>query len=314
MRIRLRGPAGASTITVPDTATWDDLQRTIAETTSIPVFDLKYGYPPQTLGGARGSIDGDIPLASLGINLNGEQLTIVPAARTPSPPAPLSLDRKPAPSADELPVVPIPALSAYLTLRVMPDDNSCLFRALGSALLSAEIDGMTELRSTVAQRIQADPDTFSAAVLGKPPDDYCEWIQRPESWGGGIEMSILSQEFDVEICSLNVQDGRVDVFNDGRPRRIIVVYSGIHYDVVAVTPFDGAPPEEDRKVYDVQDGEDGGVLAAAQELCRTLKERHYFTDTQGFEIKCNVCGWTGKGEKGATEHAMQTGHMNFGES
>ena len=309
MRIRLRGPSGATAITIPDDATWDDLKRSITEATSIPAFDLKYGYPPTTLGGAD-SLDGDIPLSSLGISLNGEQLTIVPRAASPHPPA------APAPtgSSDDLPVIPVPLLGAQLTLRVMPDDNSCLFRALSSALLSGGIDGMTELRSIVAQRIQRDPETFGAAVLGRAPDSYCTWIQHPDSWGGGIEMSILSQEFSVEVCSVNVQDGRVDVFNDGQARRVVLVYSGIHYDVVAVTPYAGAPLEEDVKVFDVADGLDGGVLDAAKELCGKLRERHYYTDTKGFGIRCKVCGWKGKGEQGATQHAMQTGHMDFDES
>ncbi|KAF2148857.1 OTU-domain-containing protein [Myriangium duriaei CBS 260.36] len=306
MRIRLRGPSGASAITIPDDSTWGDLKQKIASETSIPIFDLKYGYPPQTLGSS--SLDDDIPLLSLGLSLNNEQLTIIPV----SDPAPLSLSRKPASPTSDLPLIPVPHLSSKLTLRVMPDDNSCLFRALSSALLSADLDGATELRSMVAQRIQADPTTFSPAVLDKPPDDYCEWIQRPDSWGGGIELSILSQEFDVEIVSLSVQDGRADVFNDGRPRRVVVVYSGIHYDVVALT--ESGELRDDRKVFDVQDGEDGGVLAAARELCGMLRDRHYYTDTKGFDLKCNVCGWKGKGEQGATEHATQTGHMDFGES
>lgn len=156
--------------------------------------------------------------------------------------------------------------------------------------------------------------------MERPPNDYCAWIQREDSWGGGIELSILSNYFDLEICSINVQDLRVDRFNEGRPTRCILVYSGIHYDVVAVAPVGAAAsPEFDRKVFEVaslgEDGEeDGGALEAARELCRGLQARHYFTDTHGFDIKCNICGWSGKGEKGATAHAKATGHMDFGEA
>ena len=178
---------------------------------------------------------------------------------------------------------------------------------------------MNELRSIVAQTIQSNPDLYSAAVLEKNPDAYCAWIQREDSWGGGIELAILSQHFDVEVCSINVQDLRVDRFNEGKRERVILVYSGIHYDVVAVSSAGGASVDFDRKVFEVlrlADGEenDGGALEAARELCRGLQKMHYFTDTQGFEIRCNVCGWTGKGEKGASEHATTTGHMDFGEA
>lgn len=176
-----------------------------------------------------------------------------------------------------------------------------------------------QLRSIVAQTIQSNPDLYTTGMLERPPNDYCAWIQREDSWGGGIELSILSQYFDIEICSINVQDLRVDRFNEGKPRRCILVYSGIHYDVIALASMSGASPDFDRKVYEVariegMDDEDGGALEGARELCKVLQGRHYFTDTHGFPIKCNVCGWTGKGEKGATEHAKQTGHMDFGEA
>jgi len=102
------------------------------------------------------------------------------------------------------------------------------------------------------------------------------------------------------------------------------VYSGIHYDVCAVTPYSGADPEFDRKVFDVVrttgggDGEveemDGGALQAAIELCKTLQQRHYYTDTHGFSVKCNVCGQQGTGEMWAVEHARTTGHGDFGEA
>jgi len=158
-------------------------------------------------------------------------------------------------------------------------------------------------------------------MLERQPDAYCNWIQREDSWGGGIELSILSTYFDVEICSINVQDLRVDRFNEGRPRRCVLVYSGIHYDVVACNPVPGggSSPDMDRKVFEVariegMDDEDGGVLEGARELCRVLQQRHYFTDTAGFVVKCGVCGWSGKGEKSASAHAMATGHTDFGEA
>lgn len=116
-----------------------------------------------------------------------------------------------------------------------------------------------------------------------------------------------------------MQDLRVDRFNEGRPSRCILVYSGIHYDVIACNPAATGPPELDRKVFEVariegMEDEDGGALEGARELCRVLQQRHYYTDTQGFAIKCNSCGWTGAGEKAATEHAMKSGHTDFGEA
>ncbi|KAL8928562.1 MAG: hypothetical protein Q9208_001796 [Pyrenodesmia sp. 3 TL-2023] len=49
------------------------------------------------------------------------------------PNQPLSLQRKPNLTVDDPPEVFLPSRAAKLVLRIMPDDNSCLFRAFGSA-------------------------------------------------------------------------------------------------------------------------------------------------------------------------------------
>ncbi|KAI4731593.1 OTU-domain-containing protein [Aureobasidium sp. EXF-10728] len=358
MRIRIRGPSGMSQVNMPETATWGELRHEISTKTSVADFDVKYGYPPQNLDttsidnetkltdvGIK--LDGEQLIIlprdvqqSLHNPMSGhvdpQTHGTLPSLKNIQPPqhkagdfpsgqtkgeqaTPLSLQRKPNDVESDPPEVPVPGLEGVLVLRVMPDDNSCMFRALGSAVLGDALDAMNELRSMVAQTIQANQDLYTAGMLEKAPDDYCRWIQREDSWGGGIELAILSQQFDIEICSINVQDLRIDRFNEGKSRRCILIYSGIHYDVVAVSPGQGTSPEFDRKIFEVaqiegMEGEDGGALQAARELCQILQQRHYFTDTHGFTIKCNVCGWTGKGEQGATEHAKQTGHMNFGEA
>ena len=216
----------------------------------------------------------------------------------------------------DAPEIPLPTHSSTLLLRIMPDDNSCLFRAFNSAYFGA-MDNMTELRSIVAQNIQLDPEKYSAIVLEKDPDDYCRWIQTENAWGGSIELEILSTHFEIEICSIDVQTLRVDRYNEGKESMCILVYSGIHYDVIALSPSEppytnaDALPEFDIKVY--KSG-DQVILEKAVELCRILQAQHYFTDTAAFTILCNVCGKVLTGERGATEHAKETGHYDFGES
>ncbi|KAL9094841.1 MAG: hypothetical protein Q9165_002790 [Trypethelium subeluteriae] len=338
MRVRVRGPSGVSTITLDPSRTFEDLKIAIQEATTVPDFDLKCGYPPRSLDVTE--IDAGTKLSDIGIKLDGEQLIVMPreiqsklenpiktrdhvpfegaSGSHPSQPTPnlLPLQRKQTDVESDPPELPLASHDGTLVLRVMPDDNSCMFRALSSAVLGS-LDSMTELRSAVAQGIQANPELYGEAMLQQKPDDYCRWIQMESSWGGGIELSILSQHFEVEICSINVQDLRVDRFNEGKPTRCILVYSGIHYDTIALSPSSpphtraDAPPEFDVKVFD---SFDDAILERARELCRVLQGKHYYTDTAGFSIKCNDCGWMGNGEQGATQHAKETGHYNFGEA
>ena len=365
MRVRIRGPAGQSAISLSESATVEDLMTQITEKTSISNFDVKYGYPPRSL--SLTDYVANAKLSDIGTKLDGEQLIVsenttsaskqVPSPKRPpipsdlspsqrsadvarrpfsagvpssfsfadvgtAPPSsthntnkPLSLSRKPTASLDA-PELPLPSHASTVVLRIMPDDNSCLFRAFNTAFFGA-MDNMTELRSIIAQNIQAKQDTYSAAVLDQQPDDYCSWIQTEDAWGGAIELDILSKHFNVEIASIDVQTLRIDRFNEGSPERCILVYSGIHYDAIALSPSDAphttayAPPEFDTKIFDVQDVV---VLEGAVELCRILQGRHYYTDTAAFNVRCNICGKMNIGEKGATEHAATTGHYDFGEA
>lgn len=351
IRFRIRGPGGQSTASLDDNATVGVLRSQIRELTSLSTFDVKYGYPPKPL--QLDHLADDVLLTELDIKLNGEQLLVTRAegsqttqsttstspvkqsvttsqadvskpakpqqdARARSSktsltetPAPLSLARKSRKEMSDPPEVFVPDLGGTLVLRVMPDDNSCLFRAISLAVLS-DLDAVTELRSIVAETIQNDPITFNKAVLdNKDPDKYCRWIKSQDSWGGQVELLILSQHFGVEICSIDVQTLRVDRYNEGASKRCIVVYSGIHYDTIALS-FPGEPPERDLKQF--EDFVKDEVLPPAQELCKKLQEKHYYTDTAGFQLKCGDCGAKLVGEKGAQQHAAETGHYNFGEA
>ena len=326
IRIRLRAPNGQHTLSLDDSAAVSDLLTAITTSTDLPLYDLKWGFPPQPLDPSLYGLS--TPLKDTDLKLNGAQIMVIaqatgdpseaaPKKKEDSAPAsqpaaaPLSLQRKEQPVLKDTPEVFVPARGGTMVLRVMPDDNSCMFRALGSAVLTDTLDSMTELRSLVAQAIQRDPEYYNEAILQRPPDEYCKWISYADSWGGGIELSILSQEFDIEIASINVQDLRVDRFNEGRPRRAVLVYSGIHYDTIAFVPAGCATysSEADVKLFDT---EDEVMLEAARQLCGELQKKKYYTDTQSFDVKCNVCGWKGTGERGAVLHAEETWHVDLG--
>lgn len=91
-------------------------------------------------------------------------------------------------------------------LRVMPSDNSCLFTAFGGAV--QENHSAQDLRRMMADYISKNSHVYTEAVLGSPPSQYCRSIQDPDRWGGGIELSILSDIFNIQICTYDVQVSR----------------------------------------------------------------------------------------------------------
>lgn len=107
-------------------------------------------------------------------------------------------------------------------------------------------------------------------------------------------------------------------FGESKQQCCVLVYSGIHYDRVAFSysefPHTTAalPPELDRTVWSTGDVD---VLHKAQQLVQRLHAAHYYTDTDGLILKCDVagCDWIGNGQLDGRRHAELTGHVDLSE-
>jgi len=95
-------------------------------------------------------------------------------------------------------------------------------------------------------------------------------------------------------------------------QRVILIYSGIHYDAVTLSPDPDllSNMEFHTTKFDVSDT---SILDAAGKLAAELRRTKKFTNTATFDLKCEICGMGLKGEKEARAHASQTGHTDFGE-
>ena len=234
MRLKIRSPSGTNVLEVGDDATVTTLSTQIRTAAGIPSgtpLDIKYGYPPRSLH--LDTYPGNTMLATLPVKLEGEQLIVsavggrgptksqspsnsaststrtstsassapfsfASGAERQAPSKPLNLTRAaPTINLKDPPTVYIKGRGTVV-LRVMEDDNSCLFRAL-SYVMGRSMVSVDELRQLVAGTIQENPNTYSAAVLEQEPDKYCEWIKRDSSWGGGIELGIMADFFDIEV-------------------------------------------------------------------------------------------------------------------
>ncbi|KAF3352450.1 putative ubiquitin thioesterase otu1 like protein [Verticillium longisporum] len=324
MRARYKGPGGTGVLSLSDDTTISQLYKEVRAKTGIPEFTLKYGWPLKTLESDQ------MDKAAKELGLNGETFTIVPTEATQPPAAPAAIV---APSSSR-PVIPVSDVSqpptqgpesvsvawaereGTLLLRVMPDDNSCLFTAFGGAL-PRQIPA-PELRKMVADHILSHPDTYSEAILATPPSAYARAIQGRDRWGGAIELGIFSELFDVEICTFDVKGQTLLRFGENKDTRCLLVYSGIHYDRVAFSPSEPPyhestlPPELDRTVWPT---DDAAVLEKTQQLVAQLHAMHYYTDPAEILLTCDVpgCQWIGSGERAGREHAERTGHVALSE-
>lgn len=245
---------------------------------SILVFGK---FPPVELTTTQASSK----LADLGI-ANAETLTL----ESRSPPA-----------------QPIPP---QVILKEIPDDNSCLFNAIGYVLDDHSRSKAQYLRNLVAEYILARPIEFDEAVLGRNPSDYAAWITKKDAWGGAIELSVFSNIYSVEIASFDVQSGRMDLFGEGRgyENRVYLQYTGIHYEAFALALDPSLPEAAEITVFSASDDV---ILGQVKELVALARASHRFTDLAGFTLRCEICKSGLKGQTEAQRHAMQTGHASF---
>ncbi|ONK65864.1 uncharacterized protein A4U43_C06F1750 [Asparagus officinalis] len=199
--------------------------------------------------------------------------------------------------------------------RVIPSDNSCLFNAVGY-VMDHDKQKAAELRQVIAATVASDPVKYNEAFLGKSNEEYCTWILDPEKWGGAIELSILSQYYGREIAAYDIQTLRCDLYGQEKKyqERVMLIYDGLHYDALAMSPAEGAPEEFDQTIFPVnKDRTIGAVENLALNLVKDANRKRSYTDTANFTLRCGVCQAGLIGQKEAVEHAQATGHVNFQE-
>lgn len=318
MKLKVRYPSSTEVITIPSDILdpkLSDLFKFLNKDSS-QIESLKVGFPPKKIDVA----DQGATIQSLGIR-NNDQLII--ELRASSLQAPNTKpDTKPNANTATKPVTQPAKLKSnvnkdsvdafpYGTLRLfkMEDDNSCLFRSVAfSAYGSPEY--FHTLRQAVANVISSQPDEYTDAILGKERSSYISWILQDQSWGGAIELKILAEHLDITIYSLDISNLRIDEFNKKDGKFVLLAYSGIHYDSIAL-----AQEGNSSDPITLFDCDDVGnfMLEKFMELGKLLKQQHYYTDTAKFTLKCNNCGVALVGEKEAIKHAKATGHGDFGE-
>lgn len=144
-------------------------------------------------------------------------------------------------------------VDGILLKQVVPADNSCLFTSIGKKLVhfvnkingliisitkgyvlngKVDTDCHVMMREIIAQHVLNDKELYNEAILGKPNEDYCTWIKKPETWGGAIEVSILSNFYGLEIAVVDITNGIINRFGEDKNfgMRVFLLFDGIHYD------------------------------------------------------------------------------------
>lgn len=315
MSLRLQCKTGRFILdSLTSNSTLCDLQSLIANKTGVQKENQKilFSYPPKEIN----SYDPNNLISDLGIR-KGETL-ILQEIENPSDNGSLGNQQTEEMESEEVVFVKESSKSidhhnsgrmsgGQLARKVVPADNSCLFRSI-STLLSTGTDP-SELRQLSASIIVSQPEIYTTAMLGRPNQEYINWILKGESWGGAIELSIFSDFFQVELDVVDIQTQRIDRFGHANhySNRGVLIYDGIHYDPLVLTNNNGMVVQS---VFPIQDDR---VLEEALDMARQAHKARQFTDLGNFSLRCLVCNTPLKGHTDAEAHAKSTGHINFGE-
>lgn len=263
---------------------------------------LSYGYPLKTIVVGDNNINS--PLSALNIT-NGDKIVIkgtdVKTVEQDSISKPTVSNRK------------------TLSVKQVPDDNSCLFHCLSYSIYG-NMNYSTQIRRQISEYIRNHPLEYNdpAILDGKTIEQYCRWIEDYNSWGGYIELTIIPKIYEsvtIWICDIinNYIDKITTVAATKREehdsdngstfdqnRIIVLLYNGIHYDLV-VGPIDGQ--------YNFKYDDYGWLDEQCHKIMEKYKNETF--DSKRVEIKCNQCGAILIGEKNVSEHAMNTSHYDF---
>ncbi len=185
----------------------------------------------------------------------------------------------------------------------IPADNCCLFNAINYAM-NQSITEPEVIRSIISMVILDNPTEYNKAVLEKDPEDYCEWIMRGDSWGGGIEIAILSKYFMLNIGVVDIKNLTIEYFGNNYSNTIYLLYDNVHYDVFYYET-------DDKKITGVFKSDDTKAKDEILEIAAELKRHKQYVDTQNYSIKCMECNFLMKGNDDVIEHSKKTGHTNF---
>lgn len=298
-----------------DGTTVGALKEKITELTSIPggVLHAVLGFPPfKQLDMSKD----EAPIASIGIS-NGDTLIVEEKQLSQEERAQLEAIKRL--EQDEKLAKELAAQDAgsggagvggILLKQVVPSDNSCLFTSIGFVLTGkVDTDNSHYMRQIIAATVNGDKQEYNEGILGRPNDEYCAWILQPESWGGAIEVSILSAYHGIEFDVVDITNAIINRFGEDKNygMRAFLLFDGIHYDPLYLESTTGEPP---KTIFPI---EDNAVYLQAEQLAQEAKSSRQFTDVNKFTLKCNDCGIYLKGQVEAQQHAKQTAHVSFGE-
>ena len=195
--------------------------------------------------------------------------------------------------------------------RFVDADNSCLFSSIAYLI---DRGNYNETSSFVYRNMIVDylfNNDFDESLLGESKEYYINHIANPNKWGGGIEIKIFTEIFKMQICVVDCQTNRVDLFGQDKDYEniIFIIYNGIHYDPLVMNFDEMIDSESDVTIFKTSDND---ILNKFKEFGKQFTENGDFVDISNILLlECTDCKEKFHNKISATVHANNTDHWNF---
>lgn len=161
---------------------------------------------------------------------------------------------------------------AHFRRRNCPADNSCLFHSCAYILKNKSRTDGPSLRKECVEYVVSYPAKFRETT-GEDAMTYAQWLMKPDSWGGYVELAILSELYQTELIALDLQS--TSVIRCGQehnyPVRGFLVFTGKHYDAIAMSTANNLTDESQDQVLFNQ--RDDAVYGKALEFVKEEGEK-----------------------------------------
>ena len=198
----------------------------------------------------------------------------------------------------------------YLPIqRYVNADNSCLFSSIAYLLNRQDFNENSALIYRLEIIDYLKNNNVDESLLGYPKDEYIEKISDSNTWGGGIELNIFSNIFKIQIASMDVQSGRVDIFGETKnyDKRIYIVYNGVHYDPLVYNENESSGHDTDLTIFN---SNDDTKLIMFKDYVESIRNKFDFI-SNNLKFLCKVCNNLYNSEITITEHAEKEKHWDF---
>jgi ubiquitin thioesterase OTU1 len=184
-------------------------------------------------------------------------------------------------------------------------DNSCLFNAIGYLTEKKSSNMAVTYRMICGSIIQSNPKKYTKAYLNnKTIAEYVEYITNPLRWGGGIEIEILANYYNIQIAVGYIESGAFYFIGPKENnKRIYLCYSGLHYDALVTS----------NNLSGMFTIDDSATLDKMTKWLQEEKVKGNYTNTKDFHLLCSICNEAMQGTTMAKQHAQFTKHTQFEE-